>query len=168
MMSKTISASLPTLTVVSLLLAGCGLGDIDVPSLPREGQWLGVWDAGEQTEEECEDCGTLSLEVVHDAAGEQAFVRNVSVTYLRVRGEVGGTYYDGTVELPADTQIEVQADRSFEVSDPNLEFSGVLAYWISGLPGLGSSAQDIGLGSLRIYVDGCDCWVESEWTAFPN
>ncbi|HUW82465.1 MAG TPA: hypothetical protein VMZ31_06655 [Phycisphaerae bacterium] len=168
MASKTLSARLLLLSVVSLLSAGCGLGDIDVPSVPREGQWLGAWDAGEQTAGECEDCGTLSFEVVHDAAGEQAFMRNVTVTYRRVRGAVGGTYYEGTVELPADTLIEIQEDRSFEVSDPNVELSGVLAYWISGFPGLGFSTQDIGLGSLRVYVDGYDGWLESDWTAFPQ
>jgi len=168
MTSKTVSASSLTLIVVSLLFAGCGLGDIDVPSLPREGQWLGAWDAGEQIEEECEDCGTLSFEVVHDAAGVHAFVRNVTVTYRRVQGAVGGTYYEGTVELPAGTLIEIQEDRSFEVSDPNVELSGVLAYWISGFPGLGFSTQDIGLGDLRVYVEGCDCWLESDWTAFPQ
>jgi len=168
MTSKIVLASSLPLIAASLLLAGCGLGDIEVPALPREGLWLGAWDAGEQTEEECEDCGTLSFEVVHDAAGEQAFVRNVSVTYRRVQGATAGTYYEGTVELPAGTQIEIQEDRSFEVSDPNLEFSGVLAYWISGFPGLGSSTQDIGLGDLRVYVADCDCWLESDWTAFPQ
>lgn len=168
MTSKIVLASSLPLIVASLLLAGCGLGDIEVPSLPQQGQWLGAWDAGEQIEGECEDCGTLSFEVVHDAAGEQAFVRNVTVTYRRVQGATAGTYYEGTVELPAGTQIEIQEDRSFEVSDPNLEFSGALVYWISGFPGLGFSTQDIGVGDLRVYVADCDCWLESDWTAFPQ
>ena len=133
-----------------------------VPAVRRVIYWddKGLWSYDEPW--------LLSFEVVHDAAGEQAFMRNVVVTYRRVRGAAAGTYYEGTVELPAGTQIDIEEDRSFEVADPNVELSGVLAYWISGFPGLGFSTQDIGLANFGYTWPTATAGWRATGRRFPN